>query len=180
LDHQDADPLVTADVLYRRAELGFLEGILTSEEVRELSEKACEVYQAAYWPVSLYNCLNLMARSYLKDQLYSDAIKVITNMEQLANGANIPSLYLRHLCYTQYMKGIGRWDESLVPKINLFLQASTANGDALNLVTGLEELAEVYVHDKEWVRSSIYLRRSPTNTQTGFWLFISMHLEIVF
>jgi hypothetical protein len=98
-----------------------------------------------------------MTRSYLEDQLYDDAMKVIDQMQRLTDSSRIPSLYTHHLYRARCLKGSGQWDDSLVLHIHQFIQASRASGNTLDIALGLEELGEVYVHNKEWeLAQSVY------------------------
>jgi tetratricopeptide (TPR) repeat protein len=156
-EHQDADSEIIAEILFRRANLGFSRNILPTNEVRQLSYKALQLFPAVYYPLRVYDCLAVIACSYLKDQLSNDAIKVIYNMEQLANEARIPSLYRHYLYHTRYLKGIGQWNDSMVSQIRQFIRKARTVGSHHNLIAGLEEIGEIYIHNKEWTSAqSVY------------------------
>jgi tetratricopeptide (TPR) repeat protein len=148
-EHQNADPRMIAVVLHRRAQLGFYYNILPPPQVRKLSENARELFWEVNCAVKAYGCLSLIARSYLKDQFYNEAIKVIVKMEQFSQNIKIPHLYSHYLRRINYLKGMGQWGSLLVCQILLFIQASRAVGDAINLATGLEELGEIHVRNRD-------------------------------
>jgi hypothetical protein len=166
-EHQDTDPKITAEILLRRADFGLLYNILPSKEVRELSEKARDLFRAANDPICVYHCLTTMTRSYLKDQLYDAANKVIDQMQQLADSTRIPSFYDYHLDRVRCLKGSSQWDDSLASHIHQFIQASRASGNTLNIALGLKELGEVHVHKEEWDSAQFVYEEALEVCKTG-------------